>query len=41
MAIIYTFPDLGAVDGSEKLLVTDGTMKIIPKLLLQLPMVRI
>ena len=25
MAIIYTFPDLGAVDGSEKLLVTDGT----------------
>jgi len=25
MAIIYTYPDLGAVDGSEKLLVTDGT----------------
>ena len=25
MAIIYTYPDLGAVDGSEKLLVSDGT----------------
>jgi len=25
MAIIYTYPDLGAVDGSEKLLVTDGS----------------
>ncbi len=25
MAIIYTFPDLGAVDGTEKLLVTDGS----------------
>ena len=24
MAIIYTYPDLGAVDGSEKLLVSDG-----------------
>ena len=27
MAIIYTYPDLGAVDGSEKLLVSDGTDK--------------
>ncbi len=25
MAIIYTYPDLGAVDGTEKLLVSDGT----------------
>ncbi len=25
MAIIYTYPDLGTVDGSEKLLVSDGT----------------
>ena len=24
MAIIYTYPDLGAVAGSEKLLVSDG-----------------
>lgn len=23
MAIIYTYPDLGAVDGTEKLLVSD------------------